>query len=158
MTKAAAPTFRKPFIRFKTPGIDCSGEEMLTKQNHKDECNINLIVAQYDRTGMLNHTNENPGQYTEVESFDFLESQLIVKNAEQMFANLPSKLRTKFNNQPGQFMDFVHDPNNVNEMIELGLAEAKKPKAPPNAESAPPSTVEKPAAEGAGKTQKPTTD
>ena len=39
-----------------------------------------------------------------------------------MFAELPSSLRTKFENKIGNFLNFVQDENNLEEMQELGLA------------------------------------
>ena len=38
-----------------------------------------------------------------------------------MFDNLPSDVRNRFNNNPAQLLDFVADPENKEEAIELGL-------------------------------------
>lgn len=119
---------RKPFIRQKRNGLKFGPS--LTKQSHKDECNINLIVAQYDRTGLITHTKENPGIYTDLQAVDFLQSQLIVTQAKEMFQALPSKIRNKFQNDPAQFMDFMHDPDNKDEIYKLGLAENPKEPIP----------------------------
>lgn len=43
-----------------------------------------------------------------------------------MFDTLPSKLRLRFGNDPAEFLSFVEDPANDQEMIDLGL----KPKPP----------------------------
>ena len=41
--------------------------------------------------------------------------------AQDMFESLPADIRTKFGNDPGRFLDFVEDPQNEEELIELGL-------------------------------------
>jgi hypothetical protein len=38
-----------------------------------------------------------------------------------MFEDLPSSIRSRFENQPSQFLDFVHDENNLQEMQQMGL-------------------------------------
>ena len=40
-----------------------------------------------------------------------------------MFAELPSQARTKFNNNPATFLDFVQDPEKQNQLYELGLSD-----------------------------------
>ena len=54
-----------------------------------------------------------------------------------MFADLPSSIRTKFNNDPAQYLDFVQDPEKLEEMRELGLALAD-----PEAEKEPETAIE----------------
>ena len=54
----------------------------------------------------------------------------IVTRAQQMFEELPSKIRNKFKNDPSAFLDFVADPLNRPEMDEMGLTEAKVPPEP----------------------------
>nr|UXQ87983.1 MAG: internal scaffolding protein [Microvirus sp.] len=114
-------TIRKPFSKIKRSGLICGLS--MTKQSHKDECDINKIVATYNRTGLITHQKENPGIYTECNSVDFLQSQIIVSKAKQMFSELPSKIRDRFNNDPATFMDFMHNPDNKDEIYRLGLAE-----------------------------------
>jgi hypothetical protein len=37
---------------------------------------------------------------------------------------LPSDIRAKFDNDPGEFFEFCTDPKNADEMVQLGLREA----------------------------------
>jgi hypothetical protein len=62
-----------------------------------------------------------------------------------MFMSLPAKIRSRFQNDPGAFLDFVQNPENRDEMIELGLAKAQ-PRAPvePEAEPSPSEVPEDP--------------
>ena len=108
-----------PRVQFNTIG------ESLTHQAPKDECDINNIMAKWERTGVLDHFNKHQGQYgdfTEIPT-NYQESLNSVLLAEEMFNELPSKIRRKFANDPGNFLDFATDPENIDEMIKLGLAQ-----------------------------------
>ncbi len=106
------------------------------KQSFKDECDINKILAKYQKTGAVTHLNKHGAQYGEATSLDFRGAMELVTNAQNMFEDLPSSLRTRFANDPAQFMDFVQDiEKNEDEMRELGLL-------PPKSEQSP--TVESP--------------
>ena len=47
--------------------------------------------------------------------------------ADEMFAELPAKIRGRFENNPQQFLDFCEDPDNEAEAIELGIANKPAP-------------------------------
>ena len=94
-----------------------------TKQWHKKECDINQIMAKYQKTGVIDHINKHQHKYEFATSKDLKESLLIIQIANEMFADLPSKARTQFDNDPGQFLDFVQDPENASEVYNLGLSE-----------------------------------
>lgn len=92
-----------------------------TKQSFIDECDINQIMARFQKTGALEHANLNRPQYGFATSIDFNESMQIVKTAQDMFDGLPSSIRSRFQNDPGQFLDFVQDAQNKPEMAKMGL-------------------------------------
>ena len=94
-----------------------------TKQWHKKECDINQIMQKYQKTGVIDHLNTHKEQYGFATSTDLKESLQMIQTANDMFADLPSKARTKFDNDPGQFLDFVQDPNNESELHNLGLSD-----------------------------------
>jgi len=96
--------------------------ESLTKQSFTKECDINNIVKKYQKTGALDHVNKHEGSYGFASSDDFTASMEIVAKGTTMFEELPSSIRTKFENDPAKFLDFVQDKNNLEEMQELGLA------------------------------------
>ena len=115
-------------------------EETMTKQSFREECDINNIMAKFQVTGMATHINEHQPQYGFATSHQFFESMQIVAKANTMFEELPSSIRAKFRNDPAQFLDFVQDPNNAEELREMGLAkrtEPQKPKTPPSLEGEP---------------------
>lgn len=95
-----------------------------TKQSFGPECDINNIMAKFAQTGLIDHVNEFQGRYedfTDVPT-DYHAAVNQVFEAEAMFMTIPAKLRARFNNDPGEFLAFVEDPNNTDELVELGLA------------------------------------
>jgi len=107
----------------------------LTKQSFTKECDINNIMAKYQKTGALEHLNKNEASYGFASSQDFTESMEIVAKGQTMFEELPSSIRSKFENDPAKFLEFVQNPENLEEMQELGLAKKetkiKEPDQPP---------------------------
>lgn len=95
------------------------------KQSFKDECNINNIVSKYQKTGAVTHFNKNAPRYEDASGADFQDAMNLVTSTQQLFNELPSSLRARFANDPSQFLDFVQDPRNADEMAELGLRKAQ---------------------------------
>lgn len=92
-----------------------------TKQAMKDECDINVIMAKYKQTGLIEFTQKHQPQYADVSGLDFQSSLEIVAKARDMFADLPASTRKEFNNDPGEMLDFVQDPDNRAQALEMGL-------------------------------------
>ena len=105
-----------------------------TKQSFKDECDINKIISKFQRTGVVTHVNKHAGQYGFAPAIDFQSALALVAQARDQFADLPSKIRSRFGNDPQQFLAFCENPDNRSEMALLGLL---KPE-PPELESPPP--------------------
>ena len=125
----------------------------LTKQSFTKECDINTILAKYQKTGAIDHLNKNEAQYGFATSDTFQESMQIVAKGNTMFAELPSSIRTKFENDPAKFLDFVQDKNNLKEMQELGLAHINKTNELNEQKTKEPSIPAKTNPEGIAKTE-----
>ena len=123
-------------------------EPSLTKQAFTHECDINNILAKYQKTGAIEHLNQNEASYGYATSDNFQESLEIVSRGQNMFNELPSSIRNKFKNDPAQFLEFVQNSDNIEEMRELGLAHKKQNKEMP---SVPAKTSEAPIAESDAK-------
>lgn len=115
-----------------------------TRQEFKDDCDINNILKQFRRSGMITHRNEYKGQYGEFLAMDFHEAMNFVLETEEMFMTVPAQIRSRFNNDPAEFVDFVTNPQNQEEIYSMGLAERPVREAPGRAEPPP---VAAPAAE-----------
>lgn len=95
----------------------------LTKQSFRDESNMNIILAKYAKTGLLEHVKQYEGHYDNVlGAEDYHTSMNRILEADAAFASLPSGIRSKFHNDPGEFLEFATEPKNREEMYELGLA------------------------------------
>lgn len=118
--------------------------ESRTIQSDAQETDINFIVAKYNRTGQITHIANAMPQYGDFTNVgDYKEALDQVNAAQQQFMDLPSETRTRFNNDPGELIDFMSDPANTEEAIELGLAEANDvpiPQPPATPPATPPET------------------
>lgn len=105
--------------------LDEEGEQKtgLTEQHHKKDCDINHILRTYDKTGLITHVNTAQAHYGDFTIVnEYQESLNLVMAAQEDFLAMPADIRKKFDNDPGQFMEFVTNPDNLDEMRELGLA------------------------------------
>lgn len=115
-----------PFQAVRQPTVDVSlkfpPNSRWTKQSFKEECDINTIMARYQSTGEMPVLNVVAPQYLDVtEGFDFQSMQDQVIEARSLFMQLPSLLRNRFANDPAEFLAYVADPSNHEEMFKLGL-------------------------------------
>jgi len=92
------------------------------------ECDINSIMKKYEKTGVLEHRNNYEGAYGDFSDGpqDYHESMNAVLVADEMFSSLPAKIRRRFHNDPGSFIEFATNPENQKEMIALGLSTARQ--------------------------------
>lgn len=119
-TKTVASRHRDPY----TPIVytETVPGELLTKQSMKDECDINNIVAKYEKTGVLTHLNATQATYADVSELGGYRDALDkVRAAEEVFMALPSELRAKFDNDPAKYLDFMGAATKE-QLEELGTA------------------------------------
>lgn len=129
----------RKYARLLTP----VGETSLTKQSFKAECNINNIMAKFQKSGAITHYAAHAPTYGDCTPIELLDAQLIISHANEMFDDLPSAIRKRFHNNPEEFLEFVQNEDNQDEMVKLGLK--AKPKAPVEKRSEkPPEATEKP--------------
>lgn len=111
------------------PVVHCV-DKSLTKQSLSDECDINKIIARFEKTGSVTHVAEKQaiyGDFTQIG--DFHAAALAVQQAEEMFMALPAVVRQRFDNDPEQLMLFLQDEKNRKEGEDLGLLN-RKPRDP----------------------------
>lgn len=93
----------------------------LTEQAHKKVTDMNYILRDYAKTGLMKHVKKHQGTYDDISLTDFQDAMFKVTTAQNMFNDLPASLKKRFGNDPGEFLTFVQDKNNVDEMHRLGL-------------------------------------
>lgn len=135
--KTTSPKIMGPYSphnRVRTPVVGTS----LAKQSMADECDINNIMKQFDKTGLLAHVTTFNGDYAELPSeIDFHQAMTNLTEASAAFESLPAKIRNKFHNNPAEFLEFVHNDENEEALIDLGLAKRAPPLVPEVVEGSP---------------------
>ena len=93
----------------------------LTEQHHTDACDVNKILAQFHETGIMHQTQANP-QYGDVPDVDFTSMQNQLATAKTLFEELPQLVKDRFNNEMHTFLNFAENPDNLPELVDMGLA------------------------------------
>lgn len=113
-------------------------DDDMTQQQFKDECDINVIVANFGITGLAPQLTQMPtyGDYTN-EITDYQTAQNVIAQANQAFGELPSKIRERFQNDPQKLMEYMAEEGHENELRDLGLLppKAKAPEAAPGGQA-----------------------
>lgn len=101
----------------KTPG------KSLTQQALKSECDINKIMSQFAKTGLLPEAmSDRKGSYGDFSQItSFHEAKSLVRSAHDQFMTLPSYVRNYFSNDPENLLVFLDNPDNQDKAVELGL-------------------------------------
>lgn len=131
---------RKPYTRHQSQSVNTMPSR--TKQSDADRSNINVIMDKYLRTGAITHFNKHHPQYGDATGTDYHTAMTIVTEASQMFDELPSNIRNRFQNNPAAFLDFVQDEGNTAEMAQMGLTNSPVQERNLNSETAPEPTLE----------------
>lgn len=130
------PFIRTPFnydtdAASQATGLDC-GPETKTQQQFKDEVDINTIVERFGVTGEMPEKFNFPTEQDFTETFDFQSAMNVTIQARDEFMKMPAKTRARFQNDPQQFMEFMHDDGNIEEAIRMGLATKREPEIKPD--------------------------
>jgi len=146
--------FRKYDIDGNQIGLDKGGhvfEETKTEQSHKSEVDINNIVARHGTELIAKIASLQKFTYDDVTGNDFQESLNAIIKAKESFSLVPSEIRKHFDNDAAKFMDYIHNPDNKDQLVSWGLMEPEQViqpmhvivDTPPSVETPP---VEKPVA------------
>lgn len=106
-----------PKVAFKLPSM--------TRQEFLADADINNILQKYSETGYLvdptRPSSREPmfGDFSNVQDYQSALDALIV--AQENFMQLPAKIRDRFQNDPGEFLKFVENPENHDELVSMGL-------------------------------------
>jgi len=124
-------------------GLDCSGDVSPVQQHFKEACDVNQVINRYARTGVvssglptsLGSARPMYGDFVGLDDFQSCQNRIIA--AQQGFAALPSRIRSRFGNDPRQLVAFLADEANFDEAVALGLVSKPRPepKAPVSGDS-----------------------
>lgn len=98
------------------------------EQHHRDRSDIKSIMRKYHKSGVLPMV-QSPGTYGDFTGIeDFQDAQNRIIQANEDFMLLPSEVRAQFDHDPGKLLDYVNDPQNRAECVEMGLIPPEVPK------------------------------
>lgn len=116
-----------------------TGQHSMTKQSMAQQCDINYILNQYQRTGMISHINSMQPSFEELPSdFDYQSSLNVLQQADNTFSQLPAKIRDHFGNSPLRFLEAFNDPTQEATLRGFGLFQAASLPDKPQDPLAPP--------------------
>lgn len=109
-------------------------EESLTQQHFTRDADLNTIVKRYGISdGAIPPAALDGRYYGDFSNvYEFRDILDHAREAMNKFNKLPADLRAQFNNDPAVLHDWVMDPVNAAEAVELGLlAKTPTPEPPP---------------------------
>lgn len=114
------------------------GTRSRTKQSFRSESDINVILAKYRATGVLEHWNRRVPRYGDFSSVpEYREALDRVKAAQQAFDQLPARVRKHCQNDPAELLQLALDPGRREELVALGLVPPGEAAPEPESDSGP---------------------
>lgn len=100
--------------------------QSLTQQSQANETDINIIMAKAIKTQQMplpiHERVAQFGDFTQIDSYHTAQNK--ITHAMTEFLTLPAAMRAKFENDPSKLIQFLSDPDNLDEAVEMGLVEA----------------------------------
>lgn len=132
------PRFRTAYGPRLRVALEPEGESM-TKQSFKDECDVNVIMRRYEQYGLPVLQPDQEPQYGDATGVEFDQAMRLVAEARSRFEGLSARARLHFNNDPGQFLTFMEnpDPKVLKDLGMLTPEAVARMEAPPAADASP---------------------
>lgn len=92
----------------------------LTQQQFAQKTNINNIIARYNETGVA-PVIDAAAQFLESDAITYHDAMNAIVDADAQFKALPADLRKQFDHDSMNFVEFCMNPENITQMVELGL-------------------------------------
>ena len=98
-------------------------EPSMTHQSFADECDVNLIIAKYANTGVIDHVRQGEGQYLDVsEAADFQTLQNNMKAIATAWEMLPDELKAEFDG-PQDWIESSADEDRIRDIAKRHFQE-----------------------------------
>lgn len=110
-----------PDIHSLSSALECK-DPSLTIQADAEQADINYIVRQFGVTGGLPYGKDQPF-YDDVTDFpiDYHSALNHIRQADDLFMELPADVRTAFDNDAGKFLKSLSDPDQADNLRKLGV-------------------------------------
>lgn len=120
-----------------------------TRQSEKANCDINVIVSRFMKTGQVSHLQQRQRMYADVSEIgDYRKCLERVEYVDRVFRTLPAKTRERFGHSPDNFLMFLQDGRNIDEAIALGIVPDPEAAKPPVVDEVPGPGVQHRGADG----------
>lgn len=131
------PNMRMPYDRERV--VQPSGGISRTKQEYKDDVNVNLIVARFRATGNMTHLNRREPMYGDFSNPLDLQVQMEqVARAQQEFDTLPASVRQAAKNDPVTYLEMCLSEEGLDVLEAAGLPVEPREESEPRAREASP--------------------
>lgn len=106
---------------------------ILTQQSQTESTDINIIMERWTQHGVVpTHVNSMAASYGDFAGIGGYQEMLNrMKEADRRFLELPSKVRARMGNDPAVLLDFIGNPENLEEAQELGILPSPEPELKP---------------------------
>lgn len=104
-----------------------NNEPTKTKQALKDDADVNKLIKKYNQVDLAKQAHDLEAIYGQIDSMDLQDAMNKVNAAEEAFMNVPSEIRGQFNNDPGAWIDFATNEENLEQMRQWGFAPPLEP-------------------------------
>lgn len=92
-----------------------------TQQHHQEDCDIHTIVGRW-KQGQAPPMPTKDELYADCTNVDdYFSAKLNIQYALDSFMRLPAEIRANFDNEPGELIRFLDNPDNFDEALEMGL-------------------------------------
>jgi len=98
-----------------------------TVQSQAEEADINVIVKRFGLTGQIPSGIRTPTYGDFLNVYDFQSAMNAIRQAQESFDAMPAEVRSRFHNDPNEFVNFCSELDedgkykNLEEMEKLGL-------------------------------------
>lgn len=118
--------------RLARGAISFEDDPGLTEQSHRDSCDINRIMANYEKTGLVPvNSSAVPRHGDFTYAGDYHEAMNMLIAAQDSFMDLPAHVRKEYDNDPARFLDALEDPTEKAKLVALGVfIDDQVPKVP----------------------------
>lgn len=94
--------------------------DSLTEQSHKKYVDINRLVKLYGRNGPPPAAID-ASLYKDAPPITYHEALNTIRETDEKFSKLPSKIRAQFGHDPDKFQAFASNPENLQYLTEDGI-------------------------------------
>jgi len=99
-----------------------------TDQSFKEDCDVNIIMDRFMKTGQISHLAKKQASYQDVSEIpNLLDAHISIKEAKEAFMALPARIRKKLHNDPLNLEEYLLNEENHEEAAHYGLLKLDKP-------------------------------